>query len=377
MTALKGFLTGFLSFLLLLSLSVFGIAFMLNSTALNPDFVTSQVDKADIKEIANEFVDEHYIDEIPEDLRFFEDVVYEVVEDHEPWLKEQFALAVNAGYDYLLDETDELEINIPLESLKESVRESLWTHFMEILPEWLSSPDDEGLKALIYDHIHDFAAGIPAGYLPEEYATLTEQQLRQYVDAYFQDIEAQIIDGRLSPSLQAEIEDLLLPYFNQYYDEFVEDIPSEYIVDEGEISADAMDALDIAKRWIGVFKTVYYVLIALMIVLIAGIFLIHRNVKASTRSLSVTFIVYGAVEFALVLAARFIVPNYFPTEDITVSLRNFITDAYVSVLAPLQWFSLGILIAGIAMLLVSIFYKRERRDDSDYPDEPVEVVEED
>jgi hypothetical protein len=211
---------------------------------------------------------------------------------------------------------------------------------------------------LIYDKIHDFAAGIPASYLPEDYVTLPEPQLRQYVDAYFEDMEAQVIDGRLSPSLQAEIEDLLLPYFNQYYDEFVEDIPSEFVANESETPAEAMDALDTAKQWVGVFKTVYYVLIAFIIILIVGIILVHRNVKASTRSLSVTFIVYGAVEFALVLAARFIVPNYFPTEDIPVSLQNFITDTYVSVLAPLQWFSLGILIAGIALLLVSIFYKR-------------------
>jgi hypothetical protein len=358
MTALKGFLTGFLSFLLLLSLTIFGIALMVNSTVLSPDFIASQVDKADIKQIANEFVDEHYIDEIPEDLRFFEDVVYEVIEDHEPWLKEQFRSATNAIYDYLLDKTDDLEINIPLEDLKESVRESLWRNFMAMLPEWISSPDDEGLKKLIYENIHDFVGGIPASYLPEEYASLSGQQLRQYVDSYFQDIESQIIDGRLPAPLEAEIEDLLLPYFNQYYNEFVEDIPSEYVINENEISTEAMEALETAKHWIGVFKTVFYALISLIILLIAGIILIHRNVKASTRSLSITFLIYGAVEFALVLAARFVVPNYLPTDDIPISLQNFITDVYVSVLAPLQWFSLGILITGVALLLVSIFYKR-------------------
>jgi hypothetical protein len=358
MTALKGFLIGFLSFLLLLSLSICGIAFLVNSTMLNPDFITSQVDKADIKQIANEFADENYVDEIPEDLQFFEEVIYEVIEDHEPWLKEQFTIAVNAGYDYLLEETDELEINIPLENLKESVRESLWNHFMDKLPEWISSPDDEGLKKLIYDNIHDFAGAIPASYLPEEYTTLPEAQLRLYVEYYFDDINSQITDGRLPASLQAEIEDLLLPYFNQYYDELVKDVPSEFTFDENEIPADTMEALETARQWIGIFKTVFYALIGFIILLIAGIILIYRNVKASTRSLSVTFLIYGAVEFAVVMAARFIVPNYLPTDDVPASLQNFINDVYVSVLAPLQWFSLGILIAGVALLLVSIFYKR-------------------
>ena len=79
MTALKGILTGILSFLLLLSVSVFGIALLVNCTALNPDFVTAQADRADIVEIARDVVDEYVIDEIPEDVRFFEDVVYEAV----------------------------------------------------------------------------------------------------------------------------------------------------------------------------------------------------------------------------------------------------------------------------------------------------------
>ena len=358
MKPFKGIMVGVLSFFLMLSLVIFGVSFMVKSTAMNPDFVTDRVDQTDITQLANDFVDEYYIDEIPEDLRFFEDVVYEVIADHEPWLKEQFSTAVHEGYDYLLEKTDQLEISIPLESLKESVRESLWLHFIEMLPEWISSPDDEGLKKLIYENIDDFAGGIPEGYLPDEYSTLTEGQLRQYVDAYFEDIEEQLIDGRLPPSLEAEIEDLLLPYFNQYYDEIVEEIPSEFIVNEDEISSDAMEVLENVRNWVGVFNTVYYALIGFMILLVAGIILIHLNVKASTRSLSITFLTYGVFEFVAVMVARYVVPNFFPMEDLPVSFQNLITDAYTSVLNPLLWFSIGILIAGVALLLVSIFYRR-------------------
>jgi uncharacterized membrane protein YwaF len=121
-----------------------------------------------------------------------------------------------------------------------------------------------------------------------------------------------------------------------------------------------MEALETVKHWVGVFKIVFYALIGFILLLIAGIVLAYRDVKDSTRSLSITFLVYGVVEFAGVMVARYLVPNYFPIDDWPVSLQDFITNAYISVLAPLQWFSLGVLIAGIALLLTSIFYRRGR-----------------
>ena len=358
MTILKGFLAGLLSFLLLLSLSVFGIALMVNCTALNPDFITDRVEQVDFTELASDFVDENYIEEIPEDMRFFKDVVYEVIDDHEPWLKEQFSTAVHAGYDYLLSKTDYLEIRIPLEELKETVKTSAWLHFMEILPEWITDTQDEGLRELIYDNVYDFVEGIPPGYLPDEYGTLTNAQLQGYVDEYFDDVAGQISDGKLPPSLNAEIEDLLLPYFDEYYDEIVEEIPSEFIVNESEIDEDIWEALELARQYIGVFKAGFYGFISFIILLIAGLILIHRNVKDSTRTVGITFLVYGITEFIIVLVARNIGPNYIPFEDLPASIQDFIVNVYSSVLAPLQWFSLGIAIAGVLLVLASVFYKR-------------------
>jgi hypothetical protein len=375
MTVLKGFLAGFLSFLLLLSLSLFGISLMLYFTALNPDFVTNQVDKVDLTELASDFVDENYIEDIPEDFRFFEDVVYEVIEDHEPWLKEQLDSAIHTGYDYLLSETDTLEIIIPLEDLKESVRDSTWRHFLEMLPDWIADTGDEGLRELIYDNIYDFVEGIPSRYLPEEYQSLSESQLREYVDEYFDDVADQIVDGKLPPPLEAEIEDALLSYFNQYYDEFTEDIPSEFIINQEkieEIDDDLWDVLESVREYIDYFKTCFYALIGFMILLIALIVLTYRNVKESTRTIGITFLVYGITEFAVVIVARILVPNYLATEDIPQSLHDLIVNVYTGVLAPLQWFSLGILIAGIGLVLASIFY---RRGDRNEPEERIDTVE--
>ena len=55
---LKGFGTFVLGLLLFLSLSIFGMAFMLNSTVLSPGFVKKQVDRIDISAVARDIADQ-------------------------------------------------------------------------------------------------------------------------------------------------------------------------------------------------------------------------------------------------------------------------------------------------------------------------------
>ena len=51
MKFLKGLAFFLLTFLLSLSLSVFGLVFMVNSTILNPDFITSELDRLDVSSV--------------------------------------------------------------------------------------------------------------------------------------------------------------------------------------------------------------------------------------------------------------------------------------------------------------------------------------
>ena len=58
MKVLKGFALSLLSFLLFLSLSIFGLLLMLQLTILNPDFIVSEVNKLDISSLTTELVDQ-------------------------------------------------------------------------------------------------------------------------------------------------------------------------------------------------------------------------------------------------------------------------------------------------------------------------------
>ena len=56
MNVLKEIAVALLSFLLFLCLSLFGIAFTLKSTALNPDFVTSEINRLDVSTLLKDLI---------------------------------------------------------------------------------------------------------------------------------------------------------------------------------------------------------------------------------------------------------------------------------------------------------------------------------
>jgi hypothetical protein len=291
MNVLKGLGVGILSFLLFLALSVFGIAFMLNSTLLNPDFIATEVDKIEVSAMIREMTEEQIGEQLPEELIFLKEAVYNFVSDHELWLKEQLNIAIYSGYDFFLGKSERLNLVIPLEPLKEGLRASLWQAFEEYPPPQLS--------------------GLPV--------------------------------------------DQLKPYFDQYYEEFAEEIPS--VIDESSIPPEAMEPMMTARQYIGYFQTGYYALIGFMVLLVLGIILINRNVRDTTRGLGIDLLVYGALEFAGVYVARNFVPTRLPLQDIPSSLQTWVLGIYGDLLAPLYMLSLGLLIGGAVLIVVSIVYK--------------------
>ena len=299
MNVLKGFGLGILSFLLFLSLSVFGIAFMLNSTLLNPDFVASEVDKIDVSALVIEMAEEQIGEQLPEEAFFLKEALYGIISDQEPWLKEQLNAAIYTGYDFFLGKSERLDMIISLEPLKENLRDSLWQTFKENLP----------------------------------------------------------------PELSVLPEDQLKPYFDQYYQEFAGQIPSEFAFDESSIPPEVMEQMILARQYIDYFQTYYYVLIGFMVLLVLGIILINRSVRGTTRSLGIALLIYGALEFAGVYVARNFMPTSLPLPDIPSSLQMWLMGLFGDLLAPLQMFSLGVLIGGVVLLVVSFVYKPRIAED--------------
>ena len=363
MKVLKGFGVGILSLLLFLSLSVFGVAFMLNSTLLNPAFVASEVDKIDMSALTGEIMGEQVAEYLPEEMSFLEEAIYDVIEDQEPWLKEQVNTAIYSSYDFLLGKSDSLDLSISLEPLKESLRDSLWQTLNEQPLSELAGMGEYLLEPYIDQYFDELVTQVPEEYLPPELAALPEDQLKLYLEQNLDEFIELIPEEQLPPELSALLEEELEPYFNLYYEEFVGQVPDVFEFDESSIPPEVMGQLLLARQYIGYFQSGYYYLIGFMVLLVAGIFLINRNVKDTTRGLGITLLIYGAIEFAGVLVARNFIPTSLPLQGIPSSLQMWLVGLFGDLLAPLQTFSLGLLIGGVVLLAVSFVYRPRPAED--------------
>ncbi|MFC2032983.1 hypothetical protein ACFLUB_00455 [Chloroflexota bacterium] len=301
MKILKGFALVVLSLLLFLSLSVFGIAYTLNSTLLNPDFVVDEVEKLDISSIAGDLLAEQIGENLPEEARFLEGtvstIVSEIISAQEPWIKEQAGAAIHSGYDFLLGKSETLALTISLESLKEDLGASL----------------RESMKPLIMAS------------LPPELAKAPQALIDQYVD--------------------------------EFYEQFAGEIPSEIDIDESFIPPEAMVQIIQARQIIGYFQTGYYGLIGLMILLLLVVVLIGRRLRCIALTLGITFLLYGAIQYAAVFFGKDISLMYLPLHEVPSAVQTWLLSAVDDFIKPLEVFSLGVLAGGIVLLVVSFFVK--------------------
>jgi hypothetical protein len=294
MKFLKGFGLFILGFLLSISLIVFGIAFTLHQTALNPDFVTSQVNSLDIPLLAEDALSE----QVPQEQEYMTNLVVQVaketITEQEDWIKQQANIATYSFYDYIEGRSQHLNVEIPLETIEESLRNNLWQAVQTNPP-----PELEGL-----------------------------------------------------PPAEMEQE------FNQFWDDFSKDIPSTLKLDETSLDPQVMAHIEQAREYIGYFQTGYFALIGFILLLILGIALIYHQVKGATRQIGITFLTYGAIILAGVLVAENLGGPQLAKLDIPAYLQTWLPHFLSDTLAPLQWYSIGFLAAGVVLLIVSFVYKR-------------------
>jgi hypothetical protein len=173
---------GFLGFLLFLSLSVLGLAFAMNRTVLNPDFVISHIDRLDVPSLAEGML----IEQIPEEVGFMAEYLDDAVTDLEPWINEQVRTAVYASYDYLLGKSRSLSLVINMEPMKQSLRDGLWQTLVASPPPELQGVPPALVEQYFNEFYHEFSEQIPPTIEinesvigPEVMGTL--EQVRHYI----------------------------------------------------------------------------------------------------------------------------------------------------------------------------------------------------
>ena len=281
------------------------LAQTLHNTLLSSDFIVSIVDELDIASLAEEIVSEQFAGEMPEEMEFMTEYLDDVIVELEPWIKEQIGVVADPVVGYLLGESQSLNVVIPLEPAMEIVRDSLREALLE-------SP-------------------------PAEFADLPPSLLAQQFDAFFQ--------------------------------EFSEGMPSTFELDESllgtelrtEIAsalAEAEGGLEQGREVIGYFQLGYKLLIGFIVLLILGIVLIHRRVKGASRGLGITFLTYGVIWYVGIFVAKYFAVTQMAQFDVPHYLEGWRFQFVDNFLAPLEMFSLGLLIGGVALIVVSFVYKR-------------------
>ncbi len=291
MNFLRNLALSLLSFLLFLSLSIFGLAFMLNKTLLDPDFVTAELNRLDTLSLTREFISLSL--QFPPETPYLSEAIDETITDLEPWMREQLSTAIYSSYDYFLGKSQSLNLVISLEPMTESLRDNLWQAFQASPP-----PELQGF-----------------------------------------------------PPAAAEL------YFNQLYQQFAEDIPATFEFTESSLPPDVLATLEQVKQYVKYYQLLYQPLIGLMGLLVLGIILISRQVKDITRRLGVPCLTYGASWYIGVLTTRYYAEQPLPIPGLPAALQEWMPRFLYNIVAPLEMFSLGLLIGGVVLTVISFVYK--------------------
>ena len=124
-----------------------------------------------------------------------------------------------------------------------------------------------------------------------------------------------------------------------------------------EALAEAEVGLEQGRQVISYFQLGYKLLIGLILLLILGIVLINRQVKGVTRRIGSTFLSCGVPWYAGILVAKYFAETQLAQLDVPSYLQGWLSQLLDNFLAPLEMFSLGLLISGVVLIVVSFVYK--------------------
>ncbi|MDP2729745.1 MAG: hypothetical protein Q8O55_04615 [Dehalococcoidales bacterium] len=388
MKFVKALSLSLLGFFLFLALSIFGLLYMLDSTLLKPEFVVAELNSLDASALAEELVDIESPPEVPN----FEQVINKTVADVEPVIKEELGSAIFSVYDYLLGKTDSLD-------LKSILRNTFFS--ADFVSSVVDNTDISSLAGVFISQ--QFAGSIPVEitnldkYITDAIAA-AEPSLKEEIVAAADPVfdyllmESQTLDVSISleevkrnlrdkllqvflesppPELAAIPPNMREPIFNQFYDEFSQEIPSTFQLDETVIGTDApaniaegiaqtTETLTEIRQYVAYFQLGYKLLIVIMLLLVAGIILISRDVVDISRRLGTPLLTYGALQYAGIWLARYFAEKQVEMPGVPASLQSWIIQLSYDLIAPLEVFSLALLVGGVVLVVVSFVYKRRQ-----------------
>ena len=414
----KGVAIGLLSILLFLSLSTIGLVTTLKATVLSADFITSQLDELDISSL----VDEASIRQIVEEISIIKEMPEEARDQEiealilrtqgalakfEPQIKAEVNNVIYAIYDYLLGKSPSLNLKDTLydtvldTDLIASLVKEIDLYFLieYFLIQEITEQVTEGISeelAFLAEYVDDAIIELEPWIREEVDDAIVP--ITDYILGKSQilDVEISIEELKESPDLRnalwkavrespPEPADLGLPpdfnlnefmlyqAFNMFYDDFVALIPSTFEISSdllgpeipaqiAQALAEVDEALDLPqiRDYFGYPQTVFTIAIIILLLSLAGIILINRQVRGVSRILGPIFLAYGVLELIGILIIKNLVQTQIAAADMPSSIQVWLEQLAGSSVAPLQTFSIVLIVAGAAFLAVSFIYRRNQ-----------------
>ena len=311
------------------------LALTLRNTFLSSDFVVSLVNELDTSSLASEFLGEQLLEDIPKELEFLVEHLDDAIAKLEPTIKEELIAAADPVLDYLLGESQGISIVISLEPITENLEDTLREAFLESPPAELAGLPLAGIEQYFDEYFGELTEMTPSAFELDETLFGTE-------------IPAQIAETL------AEAEEGL----------------GEARQSIADVLTEAEERLEQAREYVGYFQLGYNILIGLIVLLIAGIVLLNREVSGATRKIGTIFLTCGVPWFAGILIGRYFAGKQLAQLDIPPSLQELLPRLAKDFSAPLQWFSLGLLIGGVVLIVASFVYPRWRQSHLEPPTIP-------
>jgi len=384
-----------MSIILFISLTVFGLAFWLDRTVLNPDFITAEGEKLQMAVIASEAMSQELSGGLTEEDI---DSLVETITTLEPHLKAELNVIVYSVYEYLHGGREDLELTNLLGLTL------LSSDFIVAVIDTIDGPEMAGL---LWEELEDEITGeFP---FPEEASSQLIADLGELLTSLKPWAKEQVeyISSPISDYLSGETESfsvtisleplrvgfrgVLLGIFldfppdeleglspeelEQAFDiawaDFAEEmLPATFEFDEtmfgnngplqiASAASGAETALGQVREYVGRVRLAFILSIIVSVLLIAGIVLVYRNVKWSTRTLGIVFLTSGLVLLVLALIGKDIGGEQILRAMVGTpqQLQVWASQVLVDLLAPMQWLGVGFMVGGVGSLVASFVYK--------------------
>jgi len=368
---------------------------MVDSTALNEDFINSQIDNLNIADIAGEEIDKQLEEEdIPQTVK---DSLDNILPDLEQYIADESSTIIDQVYAYIKGESSDLDL---VQLTRGAVPDASFIN---------SLLDDMELGILVEEFINEKIGEADLneiGYLEDyiaqaatESADAFETSIRQVITSSVEpaadytlgitssldlsysikpildDFKDNLFAG-ITVSPPPELASLSPTQFNQalqdIWAQYFSDILFTFEIDEELIGydtqaditqslSDANDSLQEARDYIELFNMGYWIIIVFIALFIAGIILLQRNVRDACRSLGTIFLVYGVFEYLGIIITKSVVDSLIrDTEDMPASFIDWATNLLSDTVNPLEIMAISSAVLGLILVVTSFLYKRQQ-----------------